>query len=59
MRDIPADYYELGFCGAVEKHTGLDQEVFYNEFNILMRSIDSEKLLRITLQKGGKFPKEE
>ena len=24
LRDIPADYYELGFWGAIEKHTGLN-----------------------------------
>ena len=28
MRDIPADYFALGFWGAVERHTGLNEAAF-------------------------------
>lgn len=40
LRDIPSDYYEYGFWGAVEKHTGLTEQQFYDEFNATMRSVD-------------------
>jgi len=40
LRDIPSDYYEYGFWGAVEKHTGLNEQQFYDEFNATMRSVD-------------------
>ena len=38
LRDIPAAYFELGFWGAVERYTGLDEASFYDEFNALMRA---------------------
>ena len=36
--DIPNDYYEIGFWGALEKHLGLSEQEFYDEFNAFMRS---------------------
>ena len=44
LRDIPADYYELGFWGSVKKHTGLDQQKFYEEFNAILRSVDAKTI---------------
>ena len=40
LRDMPADMHEYGFWGAVEIHTGLNEQQFYDEFNALMRSQD-------------------
>ena len=42
--DIPRDFYnlELGFWGAIEKHTGMDTQTFYDNFNAFLRSGDPE-----------------
>ena len=40
LRDMPADMHKYGFWGAVEIHTGLNEQQFYDEFNALMRSQD-------------------
>ena len=39
--DIPQDYYDLGFWGAVEKHVGFTEQEFFDEYNAFMRSGDS------------------
>ena len=56
LRDIPADYYELGFWGAVEKHTGLNQQEFFDEFNELLRSVDAESIDENYAPEGWKTP---
>jgi len=56
LRDIPADYYELGFWGAVEKHTGLNEQAFYDEFNALMRSVDLDTISKDYAPEGWKIP---
>ena len=38
--DIPQDYYDLGFWGAVEKHIGFTEQEFFDEYNAFMRSGD-------------------
>jgi len=38
--DIPQDYYDLGFWGAVEKHLGFTEQEFFDEYNAFMRSGD-------------------
>ena len=40
--DIPMNYYDLGFWGAVEKFTGLTKEEFYSGYNKFMRAGDAE-----------------
>ena len=40
--DIPQDYYALGFWGAVEKHLGLAEQEFYDEYNAFIRSGDPD-----------------
>ena len=44
LRDLPADYYELGFWGAIEKHLGLSELEFYAEFNAMLRSVDARTM---------------
>ena len=44
LRDLPADYYELGFWGAIEKHLGLSELEFYAEFNAILRSVDARTM---------------
>ena len=44
MRDIPADYFALGFWGAVERHTGLNEAAFYDAFNAFMRATNWEDI---------------
>ena len=56
LRDIPADYYELGFWGAVEKHTGLNQQEFFDAFNELLRSVDAEPIDEDYAPDGWKTP---
>ena len=36
--DIPQDYYDLGFWGAVEKHVGMTKQEFYDEYNAFLRT---------------------
>ena len=36
--DIPQDYYDLGFWGAIKKHLGMTKTEFYDAFNEFMRS---------------------
>ena len=38
--DIPQDYYDLGFWGAVKKHLGFTEQEFFDEYNAFMRSGD-------------------
>ena len=40
--DIPMNYYDLGFWGALKKYTGLTKEEFYSEFNEFIRAGDAE-----------------
>ncbi len=40
--DIPMDYYDLGFWGALKKYTGLTKEEFYSDFNEFIRAGDAE-----------------
>ena len=56
LRDIPADYYEYGFWGAVEIHTGLNQQQFYAEFNAIMRSVDWTTMDRSYAPEGWNIP---
>ena len=56
LRDIPADYFELGFWGSVEKHTGLNQQQFFDEFNALLRSVDAESIEEDYAPEGWKTP---
>ena len=56
LRDIPGDYYELGFWGSVEKHTGLNKQEFFNEFNALLRSVDAESIDENYAPEGWKTP---
>ena len=58
LRDIPADYYELGFWGSVEKHTGLNKQQFFTEFNALLRSVDAEKIDPNYAPEGWNIPDE-
>jgi len=36
--DIPRDYYELGFWGALKKHTGMNQQEFFDSYNKFLRA---------------------
>ena len=56
LRDIPADYYELGFWGAIEKHLGLTELEFYAEFNALLRSVDASTISKNYAPPGWKIP---
>ena len=56
LRDIPADYYELGFWGAIEKHLGLTELEFYAEFNALLRSVDANTISKDYAPPGWKIP---
>jgi hypothetical protein len=56
LRDIPADYFELGFWGSVEKHTGLNQQQFFDEFKALLRSVDAESIEEDYAPEGWKTP---
>jgi hypothetical protein len=38
--DIPQDYYDLEFGGAIEKHLDLTEQGFYDAFNAFIRSGD-------------------
>ena len=40
--DIPMNYYDLGFWGALKKYTGLTKEEFYSDFNEFIRAGDAE-----------------
>ena len=40
--DIPQDYYDLGFWGAVEKHLGMTKQEFFDAYNEFLRSGDPE-----------------
>ena len=40
--DIPINYYDLGFWGAVKKYTGLSKEDFYSDFNEFIRAGGAE-----------------
>ena len=59
LRDIPADYYELGFWGAIEKHLGLTELEFYAEFNALLRSVDARTIDETHAPAGWKIPEED
>ena len=56
LRDIPADYYELSFWGAIEKHLGLTELEFYAEFNALLRSVDANTIDETYAPPGWKIP---
>ncbi|MDG2441797.1 MAG: hypothetical protein P8M13_00920, partial [Luminiphilus sp.] len=59
LRDIPADYYELGFWGSIEKHLGLTELEFYAEFNALLRSVDANTIDVTYAPAGWKIPEKE
>jgi len=59
LRDIPADYYELGFWGSIEKHLGLTELEFYAEFNALLRSVDANTIDEAYAPPGWKIPDED
>lgn len=59
LRDIPADYYELGFWGSIEKHLGLTELEFYAEFNALLRSVDANTIDETYAPAGWKIPEKE
>ena len=59
LRDIPADYYELGFWGSIEKHLGLTELEFYAEFNALLRSVDANTIDETYAPPGWKIPDED
>ena len=56
LRDILGDMYQYGFWGAVEKHTALTEQAFYDEFNSLMRSVDANTLTQDYAPDGWKIP---
>ena len=58
LRDIPADYYELGFWGSIEKHLDLTELEFYAEFNALLRSVDANTIDETYAPPGWKIPEE-
>ena len=59
LREIPADYYELGFWGSVEKHLGLTELEFYSEFNALLRSVDANTIDETYAPQGWKIPEKD
>ena len=58
MRDIPADYFALGFWGAVERHTGLNEAAFYDAFNAFMRATNWEDIDPEFAPSGWNTPEE-
>tara|TARA_B100001123_G_scaffold113092_1_gene131741 strand:+ start:3889 stop:5259 length:1371 start_codon:yes stop_codon:yes gene_type:complete len=40
--DIPQDYYDLGFWGALEKHAGMSKQEFYDSYNEFLRAGDPD-----------------
>ena len=40
--DIPQDYYDLGFWGALKKYTGMTKQEFYDSYNEFLRTGDPE-----------------
>ncbi len=58
LRDIPADYFEHGFWGALKIHTGLSEQEFYDEFNALMRSRSWEDIDQSYAPEGWNTPDE-
>jgi len=40
--DIPQDYYDLGFWGALEKHAGMSKQEFYDSYNEFLRTGDPD-----------------
>jgi hypothetical protein len=40
--DIPQDYYDLGFWGSLEKHTGMSKQEFYDSYNEFLRTGDAD-----------------
>jgi hypothetical protein len=59
LRDIPADYYQLGFWGSIEKHLGLTELDFYTEFNALLRSVDANTIDEAFAPPGWKIPEQD
>ena len=59
LRDIPADYFEHGFWGALEIHTGLNEQEFYNEFNQFMRSTSWDIIEEDYAPEGWNTPSED
>ena len=58
LRDIPADYFEHGFWGALKIHTGLNEQEFYDEFNAFMRSTNWEDIEQTYAPQGWNTPDE-
>ena len=58
LRDIPSQYYEYGFWGAVELYTGLNEEEFYKQFNETMRLTNWEDISMTYAPEGWNIPDE-